>query len=432
MSKGTSSHKQQDDSETETSGDAGTGNETSQEPTASGEDESPHAADEGGPTETAENEGADGGDGAKQGGRRGHVFGLFAKLRWPSTRKAQVILLAVVFGLVAAITGGYVWVKAGQLPDGAAFRIDDRVVTVDELNDVTDTWRAMYGVKAPEDKRKLDGFRRDTARAYAVSLLLDVAAAERGIAVGEKAAQDALSRFIERQAGEGAQARDAFVRALAESGTSERAVRDEVKKQLIMAQLFKAVTDDVGPVSDRELADAFATRKDKLGTPERRRIGNIVVRTKEDADRLAADLRDGAAFASLARQHSIDEATRNKGGDLGSITRDQLQQRYGDAAFAAEAGEVFGPVRNKFGWNVGIVKRTLPPVPAKFDDVKDQLRQQLAFEKAIAHWRQWLAGQIKAADIEYADEYRPANPDAPPGDAPLRGGAPDGPLSPPR
>lgn len=430
MSKPTSSHMHENDSTTETSGDAGTGDETSRDPTASGGDASPHAADEGGPAEAAENEGADGDDAAEQGGGPGPVFGLFTKFRWPSTRKARIILLAVVFGLVAAITGGYFWVQAGQLPDGAAFRIDDRVVTVDELNDVTDTWRAMYGVEAPRDERKLDDFRRATAKAYAVSLLLDAAAAERGIAVGEKAAQDALTRFIERQAGAGPQARDAFVQALADAGTSQRAVLDEVKKQLIMAQLFKAITEDVGPVSDRELAEAFAASKDQLGTPERRRIANIVVPTKEDADGLIADLRGGAAFASLARQRSIDEATRGKGGVLGNVTRDQLQQRYGNAAFAAEPGEVFGPVRNKFGWNVGIVKRTLPPIPAKLDDVRDQLRQQVEFEKALARWREWLAGQIKAADIEYADKYRPANPDAPLGGAPLGGDAPG--VAPPR
>ncbi|SNR49816.1 Ribonucleotide reductase, small chain [Haloechinothrix alba] len=51
---------------------------------------------------------------------------------------------------------------------------------------------------------------------------------------------------------------------------------------------------------------------------------------------------------------------------------------------------------------------------ATFDDVAEDLRAQLQNEQTLNAWRDWLAERIRAADVAYADQYRPDNPDAPP------------------
>lgn len=390
-----------------------------------------HTDAPGGPEDTgddvdsrAEPADREGGEGTK--GRWRRLSALAGRFRLPRTRRARIVLAIVLLLVGGAGTGGYVWWAAGQLPDDAAFRVGDRVVNADELSQVTDTWRALYGVQPPKDSGPLDRFRRDAAKAHAVSLILDKAVQERGIVIADKTARDTLSRFITQQFGEGAQARDQFVQALGNAGTSEQDVLDEVKKQLAMAQLFDAVTKDVAQVTDQDVRDAFASRKDELGTPERRQLNNIVIRTKEEADQVVADLRDGASFEALARQRSIDSATRDKGGDLGARTRRQLQPDYAQAAFATAAGEVFGPVQNQFGWNVGKVVEIMPPVAPEFEQVREQLKQQLQLEKSLQTWRDWLADRIRDADVQYSDDYRPADPDAPPSVRPGQPAMPQG------
>ncbi|GAB3374036.1 MULTISPECIES: peptidylprolyl isomerase [Amycolatopsis] len=347
------------------------------------------------------------------------------RAKLPKTRKVRVILLVVLLLLVGGGVGGYVWYDSQRLPDDAAFRVAGRTVTADQLSGVLETWRAMYGVQPPQDEATLGKFRKDSAKAYAVSLILQKAAQDRGIVIGDKVAQDALARLISQQLGEGTEAHDKFVQQLGNVGTSEPAVIGEIKQQLALSQLFDAVTKGSGDVGEQEVKDAFATRKDQLGTPEQRKIGNIVVRTREEADQVIADLSHGAKFETVAQQRSIDTATRDKGGDLGALSRSQLQDDYGKAAFGAAAGTVFGPVQNQFGWNVGRVDEVTAPVPATFEKVHDSLKQQLQMEKLLAVWRSWLGDQIKGAGVEYADEYRPDNPDAAPdvkpGESPVTG-----------
>ncbi|WP_116200530.1 peptidylprolyl isomerase [Amycolatopsis circi] len=330
--------------------------------------------------------------------------------RRPWWRRVWVLALAV---LLVAAGGGYAWYRSTVLPDNVAFRLGDQDVTVDQLDRKTDTLRALYGVQAPTDPAKLDGFRKDVAKSTAVGMILDKAAADRDIVIADKTAQDTLARFIGQQYGNGNDAHDKFVQALGTVGTTEKAVLDEIKRQLAVNQLFEKVSAGTA-VSDADVQKAFPQRKDALGTPERRDLRNIVVSSKAEADQVVTALKNGAGFETVAAQRSLDASTKNNGGSLGAVAANQLDKPYADAAFAAPVNAVFGPVQTQYGWNVGKVVQVMAPVPAVFDQVKDKLKQQLQTEGQLAKWRAWLASAIKDASVEYADSYRPADPDGPP------------------
>ncbi|MDT7726574.1 MAG: peptidyl-prolyl cis-trans isomerase [Actinomycetota bacterium] len=327
--------------------------------------------------------------------------------------------IGVALALVLLLGGGYWWMRSDELPEDAAFQYGDQVVTVAQLQDRIQTLTALYGVQPPDpqDTGKLEAFRRDTAKAVAVSLVLDKSARENNIVIADKAARDVLTKFVSQQIGEGPEARTKFVQALGTSGTSEDAVLDEIKRQLSVSQLFDSITKGTS-VTDAEVTEAFGKRKAQLDTPELRKIANIVVKTKETADQALTELRNGTAFETVVAQRSLDGATRDKGGDLGEVGAAQLEDDYARMAFATQPGAVFGPVQTQYGWNIGKVGQVLPPQPAAFEQVKDKLKQQLELEKALEKWRGWLGEQLKGAGVRYADTYRPADPDAPPQQAP--------------
>jgi peptidyl-prolyl cis-trans isomerase C len=112
----------------------------------------------------------------------------------------------------------------------------------------------------------------------------------------------------------------------------------------------------------------------------------------------------------------LDGGTRDKQGDLGVLTAAQLEPEYAKAAFAAPPGTVFGPVQTRFGWNVGQVTEVVPSTQPAFDQVKERVRDEARSERALGVWRTWLGERIRQAAVEYADDYRPADPDAPPND----------------
>lgn len=207
--------------------------------------------------------------------------------------------------------------------------------------------------------------------------------------------------------------RTAFVQALGDLGASEQQGPDEIEQQLPVARIFELVTRDV-EVSDTELREEFAQRREELGTPERRTLRNIVVSTRGDAVRVLAALRAGAPFAAVAERSSLDSATRDKGGKLDTVAASQLATGHAAAAFEATVGRTFGPVKTKHGWNVGLVEGAVPAHPAAYAKVADTLRTALLGERAFQAWTDWLREPIREADVEYADDFRPADPDAVP------------------
>ncbi len=329
-----------------------------------------------------------------------------------STRIGAVVLaLVVIVGLtvvgVRQFTG---------LPGNAALKYDGSVVTKAELNDRADLLGALYGIQAPKGKKALDTFHRDIAKAVAVSMILDKAAAKRHIVISDKSARDTLSGMIKDQLGADPEA--AFTKILGEFGVNEDEVLGEIKRQQSIARLFQSVTKDtVATATPSAVRSFFDKDPAAFAVPEERRLSNIVVATSAEASSVVANARKGKDFGTLARTTSLDDATRDKGGDLGTVSGDKLDPAFAKAAFAAPPGGVFGPVKTQYGWNVGTVVKVIPGKAATFATVKDQVTDALRSKKALAFWRSWLARQIKDADVDYAAHYLPAHPDDPPADS---------------
>ncbi|HSV39823.1 MAG TPA: peptidyl-prolyl cis-trans isomerase [Nocardioidaceae bacterium] len=325
--------------------------------------------------------------------------------------------LRVIVPLVAAIAivGGvapFAVARITALPDDAVFEYDGDVVTIDDLDERLVVLKALYGVERPAD----DGdFKRDAAKSMAVSEVLAAETDKRDIVISDKVAQDTLDKLIDQQMTDGRAAFDEF---LATSGISEVDVLDEIKRQLATSRLVEEVTADVAAPSDEEVRSAYDEHQDSMVTPESRQLLNIVVASRADAERVLRLANSGTPFASLAATWSRDASTRDKGGDLGVLTADQLEADYAEAAFAVPVRGFFGPVETRFGWNVGQVAAVNAATALSFEQVRAQIATELQNKERLDVWRNYLSGLLRDADVEYADEYLPADPTAAPNDLP--------------
>ncbi|AJE87262.1 PpiC-type peptidyl-prolyl cis-trans isomerase [Streptomyces albus] len=370
----------------------------------------------------------------EDGGDSGRLGTLRRRLRIPDGRRPRIVLAAVLAVVVGGGAGGYFWSTSGDLPEGVAFRAEGQNVTAAQLKEKSNRLQALYGLEQPTEKGKLDTFWRSIAQADAVRVVLSKAAERKKVVVADKAAQDVMTRFVAQQYGTGPDAESQFLQALGNAGTSKKDVLQEVKYMLATNQLYSKLTAGTS-VTDKEVREAFTERRTALATPERRDIRNIVVSSESSAKKLVSRLEDGEGFEALAKKHSLDDATRSSGGDLGEVQKSTLDPTYGKAAFAAGDKEVFGPVKTEYGWNVGKVDKVVAAVPATYEGVKTQLKQTLIAEKAMKAWRKWITQQIRDADVQYAAKYRPADPDALPDAAGLQksglgGAAPSAPAAP--
>ncbi|SNR33482.1 peptidyl-prolyl cis-trans isomerase C [Haloechinothrix alba] len=329
----------------------------------------------------------------------------------PNTARGRLLSLALSVLILAGAATQVAVAWATDLPDNAVLRVGDTVVTEDEFRKRVETLEKLYGVKKPDEQSKRQQFKKDSAKSVAVSHILDVAAQRRDIVIADKKARDTLDKMLNEQpSGD----RDSLTKFLENQGIAEADVLDELKRQLATSQLFEQVTADVKPVTDEEVRTSYQERKSEMVSPEQRHLRNIVVDSKQEAQDVLSEAQAGADFATLAAQRSLDQSTKDNGGDLGTVTAEQLQEKFAEAAFQVEKGSYFGPVKTQHGWNIGHVVEVKSSEQLSFDEVKDQLEKDLNRKRKLETWRDWLGEQIKKADVEYADEYRPDNPDAPP------------------
>jgi peptidyl-prolyl cis-trans isomerase C len=320
---------------------------------------------------------------------------------------AVIVVVAVVAGLAAV---AFAALGSDACPSGgAAVEVRGRRATADELERRTEVLKALYGVEPPDkaDAKRADAFPRDLAKSVAVALIVESEVDKRGLRAADKAVRDALDRYVAERFPEGGRAR--FVEALGNQGVSEAEVLAEFRRLLETNRLFQAVTEDL-EVTDDELARAFEERKERLA---RRRMRHLVVADEAQARAAMARIQSGEPFAAVATAVSLDAATKETGGDLGSLSAAELAPAFAEAVVTAAVGQPFGPVQTDLGWHVGLVEEV---TPVALDQVRDSLRQQLVGERRLAVWRKYLGQQIADADACYAARFRPADPEAPPPD----------------
>jgi len=113
---------------------------------------------------------------------------------------------------------------------------------------------------------------------------------------------------------------------------------------------------------------------------------HILVESSERASELLAELQDGADFAALAREHSIDTGSARDGGELGWFGEGDMVAPFENAAFNADPGQVVGPVESEFGYHlievhhrtsqevqVAIYAQNLTPSVATLREIEDSL-----------------------------------------------------------
>ena len=138
-------------------------------------------------------------------------------------------------------------------------------------------------------------------------------------------------------------------------------------------------------VTDEEVKARYDKEVAAMPPQQELHAMHILVKTKEEADKIIAELASGKDFTELAKANSTDPSAAQNGGDLGFFSKGQMVPEFEAAAFALKDGEYTKtPVQTQFGFHV--IKRVEERnVPApEFKDVEAQVRQLVVREKYAA------------------------------------------------
>jgi peptidyl-prolyl cis-trans isomerase D len=134
---------------------------------------------------------------------------------------------------------------------------------------------------------------------------------------------------------------------------------------------------DTSAITDEEIAADYEANQQRFTTPERRRIQQIVFPDQAAAEAASAELRGGSDFEAVA------QSTGRSVVDLGLQARDDIaDQAIADAAFSLDQGAVSDPVAGVFGPAILRVTEIVPQSVQPLEEVRDQLREELALDAA--------------------------------------------------
>ena len=179
-----------------------------------------------------------------------------------------------------------------------------------------------------------------------------------------------------------------FQENLQEYELPERRVVDYV---LIEPALLRAEIE----IPDADVRAYYDANQDEFTRPTRVQARHIFLQAGSDAeketvrvrlDELKARLESGEDFAALARESSQDEATRESGGDLGLFERGRYSPALEEAAFAAQVGDLVGPVESALitgtGYHLIEVQAREEGGVTAFEEVAPGIRSRLQIERS--------------------------------------------------
>jgi peptidyl-prolyl cis-trans isomerase SurA len=111
------------------------------------------------------------------------------------------------------------------------------------------------------------------------------------------------------------------------------------------------------------------------------KVAHILVRSKKESAKATADslyeaLKTGVEFEELVAKHSQDNATKNRGGQLGWIGINKYAKDFEDQIFSLETdGNISKPFQTQAGWH--IIKRYQGIKNAKYQDVKAEITNKI-------------------------------------------------------
>ena len=199
-------------------------------------------------------------------------------------------------------------------------------------------------------------------------------------------------------------AKEAERRGLQKDPEVVRTMKQVMIQKLLQAEFDKMKVEDI---TDAECKTYYDAHQDEFNKPEEVRASLILLKDDKAAKKVLADPRvkgpENQEFRKLVAEQSIDQATKERAGDLRYFGKDSkdVPAEIVDAAFKLQnIGDVSGAVKTPAG--VAILKLTgrRKALVRTFDEAKQQIRNRIYGDKRRDSMESFVKKLRDAASIK--------------------------------
>jgi len=321
-----------------------------------------------------------------------------------------MVRLIQIFSLVAIISLAQIQnTSARELLDQVVAVVNDEAITQSELDSVLrpvyEDFKAQFS--GQELMRELNDARQKILSQLIEDRLVYQEAIEQGIEVTEDEIEEDMSGF--RESFETDRQMQA---ALKGQGLSMKKLRERIKKQIMIRRLHDFEIRSKVLVSPLELEKYYEENKKEYSGQVKVRVRSITIKKSPEArekglldetakgviENIQAKLAQGGDFAELAEGHSED--THAEAGGLGEWLEDgSMIPVINDVIFSKKVGEVTEIIETPLGYHLFKIEERKDGKAQSFDEVRDQIHNQLYREKTLKRFNEWMSELKKKSYI---------------------------------
>nr|UOZ96764.1 Chaperone SurA [Cupriavidus sp.] len=268
-------------------------------------------------------------------------------------------LSEIAFGCLVFCLSSVAWAKSEPvLLDRIVAIVNDQVVVESDLQ------RRIAQVqsnlqRASQPIPPAAELRRQVLDRMATDLALSQRASRLGIVVDNPTLDRAIARLAENNGLSVTGLRN----QLESEGIGFAQFREDIREEIVIARLREREVEDRLQVSESEIDAYLAAQGKSLAASEELSLSQILIPVAEAAtaqaraeaqrlaEGLAGQLKAGASFVDLAREHSKGPAAA-EGGSLGWRAADRLPTLFVQAVATVSPGTVVGPLLSPNGFHI--------------------------------------------------------------------------------
>ncbi len=187
--------------------------------------------------------------------------------------------------------------------------------------------------------------------------------------------------------------------------------REEVRKQARIDKLLNQIVPEELGYTDDDLKAFFEENKERFQERPKAKVEQIFIKfdetdeaSKEEAEKRAEEilqeLKSGGNFNELAKKHSDDTQTAEKGGDMGYVEKGRLFPQFDEVVFSIELNKISDIIETSIGYHIIRVLERTEPEEASFEDMKEQVEKTFKHRKTKTIKDEFIEKMKNEADIE--------------------------------
>ncbi len=322
-------------------------------------------------------------------------------------------------------------------------KVNDQVITQAEFDEAFDKsvdksfLKAFGGSKnfVKSDENPMFGIFKDKiVNELIVKSLLESEIQKRGIEATPEDVQNELKTIIDKVG-----SKEELNKLLKQRGISNAQFTDDLKTQIKIKKLVNSL--EKINITDNDAKKYYDTHKSEFTHGEQVRASHILISAntieliqkikeknpeistedlnKQVDEKLAAQKAKAEAvlaevkkspesFEKIAQKESDDKASAERGGELGFFPKEAMVPEFANAAFSMKPNTISELVKSPYGYHIIKVTDRMAAGSTPYAKVKDEIKFYLETQKQIEVLKNFTAGLMKTAKIEYLnDMYNP-------------------------